>query len=240
MAIAIITGATSGIGRATAIEMASRGFDLHLSARHRPALSEIKCEIDKRFESVEVRTCQIDLAQPRAGALLIEHALEQFGGVDVLINNAGFAQQVPIGKCDHYSIGLAFQVNAIAPAEAINAVWPVMCGNGGGRIINVSTLGTRDPFSGFFAYAASKCSVNSFARSIALEGSAFGIKGFAVAFGAVETPLLRSLFDEMVIPKASTLSAEEAASVIVECACGARDEENGKTIWMMKESILDC
>jgi len=237
MATAIITGATSGIGRATAMQMASRGYDLHLSARHRCALVEVKCEIDKRYESVKVRTCQIDLARSGVGTRLIEDALSTFESIDILINNAGFAPLTPIGQYDHFTIEQAFRVNALGPAEMINAVWPVMCENGGGRIVNVSTLGTRDPFPGFFAYAASKCAVNSFARSIASEGSEFGIRGFAVAFGAVETPLLRSLFDETMIPTSAALSADEAAAVVVECACGARDHENGSTIWFTKEAL---
>jgi NAD(P)-dependent dehydrogenase (short-subunit alcohol dehydrogenase family) len=94
----------------------------------------------------------------------------------------------------------------------------------------VSTLGTTDPFPGFFAYAASKSAVDSFARSIRAEGKAIGVKAFAVNPGCVETEILRRNFPEKVIPREKALPPEAVAEVIVACACGDRDADNGNAI----------
>lgn len=234
MATAIITGASSGIGRATAEQLAARGFDLVLAARHPLPLAAVRSEIEKQFEQIAVLTVVTDVGVGGEVEALVAAAVDHFGGVDVLVNNAGFAPLQAIGALDFEELTRVFAVNAVGPAVAINAVWETMKTQGGGRIINLSSLATADPFPGFLAYAASKCALNSYARSIATEGAEFGIKGFAVAPGAVETPLLRALFDEKMIPASATLSALEVAEVVVECACGVRDEANGETFFLEK------
>ena len=238
---AVITGASSGIGKATAMTLCSRGIDLFLVARHESPLQQMVCEIDKKYEDVKVQTMQADVGAPGVGGEIVQRAVEWLGGVDILVNNAGFANQVSIGDYDREMLETAFRVNALGPGELINAVWVVMKASGrGGRIVNVSTLGTKDPFPGFFAYAASKCALDSFARSIANEGEEFGIKGFSVAPGAVETRMLRSMFDEGVLPKSATMRPVEVAEVIMECACGERDEQNGETIYVEKAVLAEA
>lgn len=235
VATAVITGASSGIGKATAMMLASRGIDLVLVARHESPLQQVACEIDKKYEDVQVRTMRADVGAAGVGGEIIAGSVEWFGGVDILVNNAGFANQVSIGDYGREMLERAFRVNALGPGELINAVWGVMKEGGhGGRIVNVSTLGTKDPFPGFFAYAASKCALDSYARSIANEGEEFGIRGFSVAPGAVETRMLRSMFDEAMIPISATMRPCEVAQVIVECGCGDRDSQNGETIYVEK------
>ena len=242
MPAAIITGASSGIGRSVAEQLALAGYSLALAARRIDPLERVASEIRTQFKSTNgedgerltVLAMETDVANPSDTVRLIDRAIEKLGCIDVLVNNAGFAPPIHAGEYDVDALEQTFAVNALGPAIAINHLWPHLAAHGGGRIVNVSTMGTRDPFNGFFAYAASKSAVNSMARSIAIEGEAHHIKGFAVAPAAVETPMLRALFDREMIAESQTLDPAEVAKLIVECATGARDHQNGETIFIAK------
>jgi len=150
------------------------------------------------------------------------------------VNNAGLATAIPVGKTDEQTLVRSFDVNAIGPAVAILAAWPFFERGKSGCVVNISTMGTADPFPGFFAYAASKASVNLMTKSCAKEGAAIGVRAFAVAPGAVETPMLRSLFDPKKVPPSACLSPDDVAGVILACVKGTRNQDNGKTIFLQK------
>jgi len=104
----------------------------------------------------------------------------------------------------------------------------------GGSIVNVSSvhgLVAAAP-NAQAAYAASKASVNLMTRSCAKEGAEHNIRAFAVAPGAVETPMLRGLFSEDQLPAEDCLSPEDVAEVVVACVAGEMDEKNGEVIWV--------
>jgi NAD(P)-dependent dehydrogenase (short-subunit alcohol dehydrogenase family) len=160
--------------------------------------------------------------------------------VDALVNNAGLAPLCPIDQTTAETIQQVYMTNAVGPACAIAAAWVAfkrqhaekrMC-RLGHVIVNVSTLGTSDPFPGFFAYASSKASLNVMAQSCASEGKAIGVKAFSVAPGAVETGMLRSLFSKNVLPTANCLTPQRVAEEILACICGERELQNGKTIFL--------
>ncbi len=231
--VAIVTGAGSGIGRATALQLADRGFAVVLAARTDKPLSELADTIKAKGQTaVKLIT---DVAKPEHLDRLVASTLERFGRIDVLVNNAGRATLHPIDKHSDRVLDYLYAVNALGPAKLIARVWPAMVAQGAGRIVNVSTYGTKDPYPGFFGYAAAKAATNVMAQSIATEGAEHGIKGFAVAPGAVETPMLRSMFDEQAVPEATCLSAEEVASVIAACAAGDRDADNGQTLFLLSD-----
>jgi NAD(P)-dependent dehydrogenase (short-subunit alcohol dehydrogenase family) len=222
---AAITGAGSGIGRATALMLSQLGYNLVLLGRTREALTETASLCGTPVEVVGG-----DVTDPTQVKHFISRAVERFGGLHALINNAGYAPLKPIDQSPPELIERAFRVNALGPAYAIHFAWPVMKAGGGGRIVSVSTLGTLDPFPGFFAYAAAKASVNLMTQSVAKEGARLNIKGFAVAPGAVETSMLRSIFPVTAIKPEQCLQPADVARVIVDCVTGARDGENGRTI----------
>ncbi|MFG0331553.1 MAG: SDR family oxidoreductase [Phycisphaerales bacterium] len=234
MQVALITGGGSGIGLATALELAKRGFALCLAGRRGEVLEEAGALV-RDAGAADVMLRWTDVSVEVESLELIERALEGLGRIDILINNAGSAPLQPVGTMKSTDITRCFEVNALAPAWMINAVWPHMVERGGGRIVNVSSMSARDPFPGFFAYAGAKAALNSFTRSIATEGEPHGIRGFCVAPGAVETTMLRELFDESRIARDDTLTPEDVAQIIVACAVGERDEDNGRTIWVSKD-----
>lgn len=238
--VAIITGAGSGIGRALALRLGERGYDLVLVARTRAALDAVGDELARARPSTRTLVHACDVAHADAAAAIVDATLRRFGRLDALVNNAGLAPLEPIGATTPALLEQVYAVNALGPARLIAAAWPVFerqhaAGTShrlGARVVNVSTMGTLDPFPGFFAYASAKASVNVMAKSIANEGASIGVRGFAVAPGAVETPMLRGLFDTGTIPPEACLSADAVAMEIVACLAGERDGDNGKTIVM--------
>ena len=103
-------------------------------------------------------------------------------------------------------------------------------GADGGAIINISSRAAQGPALENGPYAAAKAAVNLLAKSVAKQGGALGVKGFAVAPGAVETPLLRKLIDKNILPHA--MSPDVVADEIVACVMGQRDHQNGETIFL--------
>lgn len=229
---AVVTGAGSGIGRATALLLAKRGYALVLSGRNERSLDETRGMIADAGRVLIVRA---DMGVQADVELLIDRAAAHFGRLDVLVNNAGAGRHIAIERTTPALVRELFDINAAGPAFAILRAWPHFQRQRSGCVVNVSSMSTIDPFPGFFAYAASKAPMNLMVDSIAKEGAAIGVIAFAVAPGAVETPLLRANFDEATIPRALCLSPDDVAHVIVQCASGERKSENGRTIGVVRD-----
>lgn len=225
--VAVITGAGSGIGRATAAAMSSEGWRVALAGRRVEPLHETGALL-----SGDWLAAATDVADPGSCATLIERCITRFGRIDALVNNAAEAPLLPIEETDAGTLRRVFDINALGTGYLTLAAWPHMVRQGGGRIVNVSTIGTSSPFPGFFAYAASKGAVEVMVKSCEIEGRAHNIRAFGVAPGAVETRMLRAIFTEGVIPSSKCLRPEDVARVVVDCASGRRDAENGTTIRM--------
>lgn len=230
--VALVTGAGSGIGLASARLLAKTGFDLVLVGRRRDPLDAAASVILADAPLASILVHPADVGDPDAASSIIRAPIDRFRRLDALVNNAGLAPLLPIEQTTPETLRNVFFVNAIGPGALIAAAWPTFVAQRSGRVINISTLGTSDPFPGFFAYAAAKRAVNSFALSVAREGAEHNIRGFAIAPGAVETPMLRALFDESAIPRDKTLTPDDIARIVVDCAHGKRDSENGTTIFV--------
>ncbi len=228
--VAIVTGAGSGIGRQTAEQLAAANYAVVVAARTHKPLSELESSITAA--GGEALAVVADVARDADLAKLVQSTLDRFGRIDALVNNAGRASLHDIDAHNDALLDALYAVNALGPAKLIARVWRPMIEAGGGAIVNVSTYGTQSPFPGFFGYAAAKAATNVMAKSIATEGAEHGIRGFAVAPGAVETPMLRSMFDQSALPTSSCLTPEDVARVIVECVQGNRDHQNGETIFI--------
>jgi NAD(P)-dependent dehydrogenase (short-subunit alcohol dehydrogenase family) len=223
--IAIVTGAGSGIGRRVAVRLGAAGYCVVLVSRTREDLQETAEWVDG-----ETFVYPADLSNPKAAKALVEDVLASFGRVDALVNVAGSAELLTLDQITAERWRRTIDVNLGAAVLLTAAVWPTFKSQGSGVVVNVSSMASIDPFPGFSTYAAAKIGLNMFTRCTAQEGEAIGVKAVAVAPGAVETPMLRSMFDEQMIPTDKTLSPDAVAEVICGCVTGERAFENGKTI----------
>ena len=230
--VILITGASSGVGLATARRFTALGRCVVMAARDRERLRAAADDVAARGDGAEVLAVPADVGRAEECERLAREALARFGRIDALVNNAGMAPLTPIVKHTPALLADVFAVNAIGPANLIVACWPTFVAQRRGCVVNVSTMATRDPFPGFFGYAAAKAAVNLMTQSVAKEGKAVGVRAFAVAPGAVETPMLRAIISEKAVPRSACLAPEDVADVIVRCVEGERDAENGQVIWL--------
>jgi NAD(P)-dependent dehydrogenase (short-subunit alcohol dehydrogenase family) len=224
--VALITGAGSGIGRAIAAGLAPRGWRLALVGRARGTLEETA----RLCAPAECAAIAADVADPEQAMHAVDEAAARFGRIDALVNNAGSAPVLDIAAHTPEVLEEIYAINALAPANLIARAWPLFKRQRRGCIVNLSTMGTVDPFPGFFGYAAAKAAVNLMARSCANEGKEWGITAYAVAPGAVETGMLRANFPESVLPRGKVLAPEAVAAVVIDCLLGKRPADNGGTI----------
>ncbi|MCA9272361.1 MAG: SDR family oxidoreductase [Phycisphaerales bacterium] len=225
--VSIVTGAGSGIGLAVSQQLSQMGHHVVLVGRREGVLKEAAAAL---AGPSSVMPCDISqLAQARS---VIDQVKADLGRIDVLVSNAGWAELHAIDKTDDETLDLSFRINALGPAAMISQAWPVFTAQKSGCIVCTSSMATQDPFPGFFAYASSKASVNLLVASCAKEGSRHGVRAFAIAPGAVETALLRSMFDQTTLPADVCMKPETVAAMITACVRGEHDAENGRVIWM--------
>lgn len=233
---AIVTGAGSGIGLATAARLARDGYALALVGRRAPVLADAAAELARSTGASpsHLLTISADVSRPEDIDRIVEQTTRTLGGIDALVNNAGFAEVLPIDRTDWDALRRVFDLNALGVGYLIHRAWSALRERRG-CIVNVSSYAALDPFDGFFAYGATKAAVNLMTISASREGAAHGVRAFGVAPGAVETPLLRTAFGEDIVPRHACLTPGDVAAVIGDCIAGRRDANNGRTIYIRRD-----
>ncbi|MEQ8850268.1 MAG: SDR family NAD(P)-dependent oxidoreductase [Phycisphaerales bacterium] len=222
---ALITGAGSGIGRCVALRLASKGWRVTLVGRTESRLQRVAAEIADTPGQASVHAADVsDPAQARAA---VRAAIETFDGLSALINNAGDAKLVNIADHDAAEIERIFAVNALGPINLIAAALPELRRADPGVVVNVSSVAAHDPFPGLGVYGAAKAATEGIVRAIRNEEPS--VRAYAIAPGAVETPLLRTLIPQSDLPSAQTLDPDDVAAEIVACITGETDLEPGGT-----------
>jgi 3-oxoacyl-[acyl-carrier protein] reductase len=189
---ALITGATRGIGRGIAGMFAAAGASLMLTGRDtgagQQAVSAVEAAGGKAsFAAADMR----DQAAVRAAVAAAE---ERFGGLDILVQNAGVYPQAPIEQMTEADWDLVHNTNLRGTFFAVQACIPAMRARGGGRIVLISSItGVRTGFPGLAHYGATKAGMNGFMRSAALELAPYGITINAVEPGSIRTEGLAGL-----------------------------------------------
>jgi len=237
MPVGIVTGAGSGIGRATAIMLAEAGYRVVLVGRRPEPLEETASVIASAgSEEDQALVLSCDITGEGAASDVVDRTIAWSDRVDVLVNNAGYAPLVEVGNVPDDELARIFAVNTFAPARLVAASWPHFVVQHAGCVVNVSSMSAIDPFPGLGVYGAAKAAVDGLTRAIVAEGQSLGIVAYSVAPGAVETAMLRSLFDESTLPKSQTLDPSDIARVIVACVRGERPNDVGQTIPVTAES----
>lgn len=227
--VVIITGAGSGVGRDLALLMAEAGYASVLAARTKSALESTAAFVAAEHPNAQTLIVPTDVADPAAVNKLISETLHHFGRIDALANIAGYAPLQPIQRIEDETLRRCTAVNFDAVVYATRAVWPTFKAQKAGAICNVSSMGAFDPFTGFNIYGAAKAAVNIFTKATADEGKRLNVNAYAIAPGAIETPMLRENFSEKAIPTENTLDPMDVAAAIRDCLTGKTDMQSGET-----------
>jgi short-subunit dehydrogenase len=209
--IVLITGASSGIGRATAVKVADAGATVLLVARSIEKLEETKEEIVAAGGVAHIHRC--DLAEVEDVARMAEEVLTYHGHVDILVNNAGrsIRRSVALSYDRFHDYERTIQLNYLGSLRLILALLPAMRARKSGHIINISSIGVQTNPPRFSAYVASKAALDAFSRVIASE-----VKDDKVSITTINMPLVRT---PMIAPTRMydmfpAITPEEAAEMI--------------------------
>jgi NADP-dependent 3-hydroxy acid dehydrogenase YdfG len=185
--VAVVTGASSGIGEATAKALAREGFAVSLAARREERIKELADEISSSGgKALAVPT---DISDEQAARRLIEETKGELGSVDVLLNNAGVMLLGPILGADVEHWQRMVNVNLLGLMYATHAALPIMQEQGGGHIVNVSSVAGRVARLGSGVYNATKWGVGAFSESLRQEALNYNVRVTIIEPGYVDTEL---------------------------------------------------
>ena len=187
--VALITGTSSGFGMLTAISLAKRGYLVVATMRDLSRKEAIMRLAAEAGITDQLRYIRLDVTDPDSVTDAMDEILRQYGRIDMLVNNAGFAvggfiEEVPMADWRRQ-----IETNLFGLIEVTRAVLPVMRKQRSGFIINISSVSGLSGFPGYAPYATSKFAVEGFTESLRHEMSPFGIKAVLVEPGAYRTPI---------------------------------------------------
>lgn len=180
-AVALVTGCSSGIGHATALHLHRAGMVVYATARDPEKLADLA---DRGL-----RTLALDVTDEHSMAAAVEHITEQHGGVDVLVNNAGYKVLGPVEEVSGYDMRRQFETNVFGWIRLTQLVLPGMRERGYGRIVNLGSIYSRFAVPGGSYPAATKHAIAAFSDALRLEVEPFGIGVILLEPAAVRTKL---------------------------------------------------
>jgi short-subunit dehydrogenase/thioester reductase-like protein len=209
--VVLITGASSGIGRASAVKVADAGATVLLVARSVEKLEETKAEIEAAGGTAHIHRC--DLAEVEDVERMAAEVLAYHGQVDILLNNAGrsIRRSVALAYDRFHDYERTIQLNYLGAVRLILALLPSMRAHRSGHIINVSSIGTQTNPPRFSAYVASKAALDAFSRVIASEVIDDGVHITTIHMPLVRTPMIAPTRMYDMFP---AITPEEAAEMI--------------------------
>jgi short-subunit dehydrogenase len=210
---ALITGASSGIGRATAIALAQADRDLVLVSRSPEKLADLAQELADT--GVQVKTVALDLAALSQVKPALETAIADIGPIDLLINNAGMGYTGPLATMPLEDWQQVMDLNLTSALLCMQAVLPGMRDRGSGTILNIASVAAYNAFPDWGAYSVSKAGLVTLSKILAAEERANGIRVMVVAPGAVNTPLWDTDTVQADFPRDTMLTPDIVAQAIV-------------------------
>jgi short-subunit dehydrogenase len=242
---ALITGASSGIGEASARALAAAGFEVALVARRGDRLERVAKEIEKN--GGRAYPLAADLADETETARVFDRALQALGRLDLLVNNAGYSPGAAIEQMSRSEVRQVFEVNLLSSLQLVSHAIPVMREQGGGRIINIGSVAGAIPAPLAIPYAATKVGMHAASDALRLEVAPFGIQVSTIIPGFVDTavfdnareaaghlrddptnPYRKTFFDLDDLAKKNlrnALSPADVARIVVRAATAGRPKE---------------
>lgn len=185
MKTALVTGASSGIGRATAVALAEAGINLIICGRRREQLEQLKQELQ---DKVKVQVLQFDISKKEEVSAALDSLPEDFRNIDILVNNAGNAHGLdPIqsGSLDDWEAMIDINIKGLLYVS--KAIIPQMVERKAGHIINIGSIAGKEVYPNGNVYSATKHAVDALNKAMRIDLNAHGIKVGAVNPGLVET-----------------------------------------------------
>jgi len=242
--VAIITGATRGIGREVALIFARHGASLVLSGQNKKLLIELKKELTKGGSKCSIVSG--DISSPITSKKLVEKAIDQYNRIDILVNNAGIITRTPSEKMSLDEWDKVIEVNLKGTLFTCLEVIPFMKAQKYGKIINVSSSAAKCPHPNASAsYGVSKAGVLYLTRHFALEFASYGIYVNAVCPGPIETDMTKQwdpIYRKKVmskIPLGRLGKPIEVANVVLFLASGMSDFITGEAININGGTFMD-
>lgn len=233
---ALVTGASRGIGKETAFLLAEQGYDLDLCCNKSiEELTKVAKEITEKHK-VSVRTIKCDLSSAKEIQKMTDE-INEAGGVDVIINNAGISFVGLMTQMSDLDWDKVIETNLTSVFRICRNLLPNMIAGKKGRIINVSSVWGNQGASMEVAYSASKGGINAFTRALAKELAPSNIQVNAIAFGCIDTDMMKCYDNEEIealreeIPADRIATPKEAARMIIN-VLNAPDYMTGQIITM--------
>jgi len=187
---AIVTGAASGIGKASTQLFASEGANVLAVDRPGTPLSEVHAEHSR------ISILEQDVTDDDAPGIIVDTAIERYGRLDILFNNAGISRRAIVGEQTEEDWNLTLSVNLTAQFRLATAAVPHLKESPAGRIVNTASVMARMTDYGLAAYSASKAGVAGMTRALALDLGKFGITANYIEPGAIQTGMTQAAFQD--------------------------------------------
>jgi NAD(P)-dependent dehydrogenase (short-subunit alcohol dehydrogenase family) len=239
--VAIVTGGTQGIGKATVLRLAGEGASVVVCARSQDLLDSTVAQV--RAAGGRAHPVAADVGHSDAAALIIGEALKAFGRIDILVNNAGTSSTGAFETLVDETWQADFDLKLFGAIRLIRAVLPRMKEQGGGSIVNVTNIGAKQPAAGSMPTTVTRAAGLAMTKALSKEFAAFGIRVNAVCIGLVRAGQhektaakrgidVEELYETMGrnVPLGRVGRAEEAANVIAFLASGAASFVTGSSV----------
>ena len=208
--IALITGASRGIGESIAIRLAAMGMQIVITGRDADKLEMLKDHIQKIAPKPHIIVA--DISAPDTPGRLIGETIQMFGGIDLLVNNAGYAISKSLEETDYHEWDHSMAVNARAPFFICKEAIPYLRESACATIINISSVVGRLGYVHQAAYAASKHALMGFSKVLAKEVQPLGIRVHTIAPGGVATDMVKTMRAD--IDVSQLIQPEEIADIV--------------------------
>jgi short-subunit dehydrogenase len=221
----LVTGASQGIGRALCVVAAKKGCRVLAAARSRPLLDELAAEV--RAAGGTIETVVADVTQPADRAAMAAAARTHFGGLDVLINNAGIGATGHFMDSDPQVLRTIFETNFFGLIETTRAVLPLLKEGATPAIVNISSVVGRRALPARSLYSASKFAVAGFSEAIRAELAKDGIQVVVVSPGLTQTNFSKNMLEQkarMQMDHLRGMTSEEVAEATMKAVAAGKTE----------------